>query len=406
MRNSINRQLLRVPTTPIIDTKNLISIKESNIFSQTVMTEQKIIAIIGSTGFLGPYITASLLQKHPNANILCLNRSKDAEQRTTSSLSRISNDDLTRLTFITADITLPNLGLDLIQYTHFKTSVSEIVFNAWNANWTTPLIGYLPLLNAVQHVITACTASPQTPQPRITFISSNTSIMNHPTQHPSTALIPEVPAWDFSSAANTGYGQSKCLAEQLLARAGQEHRVRVAIVRAGQIGGASSALPEAPQWPIQGWLYVTFKTAQTLGYWPVRMNAVDWIPVNSLAEGIANITLSPPSSDAHTDTVKVYNMMHPRPAPWVLLQKVLVERFGLEVKECSLPQWLGMLDSEKFKMHAFLMEAGEGREDEALVFGNENAREVLPEVEDVTEGLVERWLMGWGLRLREVRARL
>ncbi|KAI4950376.1 hypothetical protein J4E91_004258 [Alternaria rosae] len=219
------------------------------------MAKPKTVAIIGSTGFLGPYITASLLLKYSNVNILCLNRSKDAEQRTASSLADISNEDLTRLTFITTDITLPHLGLCPTQYTQFTTTVSEIIFNAWNANWTTPLIGYLPLLNAVRHVITACTASPQTPQPRITFISSNTSIMNHPSQHPATPLISEVPAWDFSSAANTGYGQSKCLAEQLLAREGQEHGVRVAIVRAGQIGGASSALPEAPQWPVQGWLH-------------------------------------------------------------------------------------------------------------------------------------------------------
>ena len=230
--------------------------------------------------------------------------------------------------------------------------------------------------------------------------------MNHPTQHPSTPLIPEVPAWDFASAANTGYGQSKCLAEQLLARASQQHGLRVAIVRAGQIGGASSAIPNAPQWPIQGWLYVIFKTAQKLGYWPVRMNAVDWIPADALAEGIANVTSSTPRSDSRTDTVKVYNMMHPRPAPWALLQRVLVERFGLEVRECSLPQWLGMLDPQNFKMHAFLMEGREGREGEALVFHNDNALGMLPEVESVTEELVEKWLRGWGLKLGEVRARL
>ena len=134
---------------------------------------------------------------------------------------------------------------------------------------------------------------------------------------------------------------------------------------------------------------------------------MDWIPVDNLAEGIANVTLSQPSTSA--DNVKVYNMMHPRPAPWALLQKVLVERFGLEVRECSLPQWLGMLDPQKFKMHAFLTEGREGREGrevEAMVFRNENAREMLPEVESVTEELVERWLRGWGLRLGEVRARL
>jgi len=35
-----------------------------------------------------------------------------------------------------------------------------------------------------------------------------------------------------------------------------------------------------------------------------------------------------------------------------------------------------------------------------------NALELLPEVEDITGELMERWLRGWGLRLGEVRARL
>jgi thioester reductase-like protein len=211
------------------------------------MAEQKVIAILGSTGFLGPYITASLLQKHSHVKILCLNRSKDGEQRTVSALERISNDKLTshnRLHFTTTDITQPNLGLSDTQYKLFTSSVDEIVSNAWNANWAIPLAKFEPLLNAVRNVIKACTASPK--DPRITFISSNCSIMNWPSRHPEQPLIPEEPAWEYASAADNGYGHSKCIAEQLLTRAGQESGLRIAIVRAGQIGGPSSAIAGSP----------------------------------------------------------------------------------------------------------------------------------------------------------------
>jgi thioester reductase-like protein len=368
------------------------------------MTEPKIIAIIGSTGFLGPYITASLLQKHAHAKIFCLNRSKDGEQRTISALQQISSNSLTTrncLQFTTTDITQSNLGLNDKQYKHFTTEVDEIVFNAWNANWAMPLTKFEPLLNAVRNIIKACTASPK--KPRITFISSNCSIMNWPSRHPEQPLIPEEPAWEDASAADSGYGQSKCIAEQLLARANLDSAVRVRIVRAGQISGPSSATAGSPGWPTQGWLYVTFKTSQQLGCWSVHMNATDWIPVDSLAEGITNITLTQPSNN---DVVKVYNMMYPNPAPWALLYKVLTERYGLAVEEVTLPQWLGMLDHKTFKMHGFMTAAGEGREQEAMVFHNKNALEMLPKVENITAKQVEVWLKGWKLKLGETRARL
>jgi hypothetical protein len=133
------------------------------------------------------------------------------------------------------------------------------------------------------------------------------------------------------------------------------------------------------------------------------MNAVDWIPVDALAEGITNITLSQPSNN---DATKVYNMMHPNPAPWVLLHNVLAKKFGLAVKGVTLPQWLGLLEPKVFKMHGFMAAAGEGREQEAMVFHNKNALEMLPKVENLTAKQIEVWLKGWKLRLGEARARL
>jgi thioester reductase-like protein len=43
-------------------------------------TNPETIAVVGSTGFLGPYIVSALLRKHTQISILCLNRSDDGEQ--------------------------------------------------------------------------------------------------------------------------------------------------------------------------------------------------------------------------------------------------------------------------------------------------------------------------------------
>jgi thioester reductase-like protein len=53
-------------------------------------------------------------------------------------------------------------------------------------------------------------------------------------------LIPEDVAWDFSSAMVNRYGESKCIAEQILVKAHATSTLRVAIVRAAQVGGPSS----------------------------------------------------------------------------------------------------------------------------------------------------------------------
>jgi hypothetical protein len=108
---------------------------------------------------------------------------------------------------------------------------------------------------------------------------------------------------------------------------------------------------------------------------------MDWIPVDALAKGIAEITATDPSSHS----LRVYNMLHPNPAPWTLLYKTLKNGFGSTAKEVSLPVWLDSLTPEIFKMHAFYRRAGVGRKQSGMAFQNENAVRPLPKVEKITE---------------------
>jgi thioester reductase-like protein len=298
-----------------------------------------------------------------------------------------------RLCFFDTDITVPTLDRSYVD------NVDDVIFNAWSANWRTPLESFGPLLNALRNIIKICATSPR--RPRIIFMSSTCAVGDWPQMHPEQPLLPEEPAWDMASATENGYGQSKCIAEQLLADAHKQHGLRVAIVRAGLIGGPSSEAG-SPSWPIQGSLYVVIKTSQKLGIWPTRVNALDWIPVDALAKGIAEITATDPSSH----TLRVYNMLHPDPAPWALLYTTLKNGFGLSAKEVSLPVWLDSLTPETFKMHAFYRRAGVGREQSGMAFENQNAVRLLPKVERITDLQLRTWLQGWSLALEKIGSSL
>lgn len=62
--------------------------------------------------------------------------------------------------------------------------VDDTIFNAWSANWGTPLEISGPVLDAVRNVIQICAASPR--RPRIIFISSTCAIGHWPLMHPSS----------------------------------------------------------------------------------------------------------------------------------------------------------------------------------------------------------------------------
>ncbi|KAL6152627.1 hypothetical protein ACJQWK_04765 [Exserohilum turcicum] len=303
-----------------------------------------------------------------------------------------------RLSFFTADIAKPRLGLDCNLYELLASEFHEIIFNAWSTSWNIPLEDFEPLLCALRSAIHICTTGPR--KPRLTFVSSTSALGNWSKLHPEQPLLPEEPAWDNASATRDGYGQSKQIAEQLIARAHEERQLRATIVRAGLIGGPSSTQPRSLSWPIQGSVYVLIKTSQRMGKWPAQINALDWIPVDALADGIAGITTTPSNNK-----VRVYNMMHPKPAPSILLYETLKSKFGLTAKLVSLPEWLENLNSTS-KLRNFLQQAGMGREQEGMIFHNQNALGVLPSVEQITEQRLATWLDGWGLELERITSRL
>jgi thioester reductase-like protein len=352
------------------------------------------LAIMGSTGFLGPYIVASLLREHPGCLIICFNRTDDGEQRTLSALAKImgeprftSSDLEFRVTDFASRVREPHQ--DLVAAT--IPQVREIVFNAWDPNWGKPLGSFESLLEALRRVIDLAVSAAG--HPRITFISSICAVGDWPLRHPDSPRIPEEVVWDCDSAMPNGYGQSKCIAEQLLAKAHEIAKLRVNIVRAGQIGGLTS--PQCGEWPRQGWLYSIILSAAKFGVFPKHLQSLDWIPVDALAQGIANCI----KQSYMTNGLQVFNMVHPEPAKWSLFHEALRSGFGISTEAIDLPDWLQRIEQSGLRIHGFLSAQGSGRETN-MFYENTRALEVLPEIKQISQDLLVKWLQGWGLEPR------
>lgn len=295
-----------------------------------------------------------------------------------------------QLRFVTAKIESPNFGLSKTTFEHLIVHADEIVFNSWNSNWSLSFEYFIPLLQAVQNTIQSCLWVQK--RPRIIFISSVCAIGEWPRNHPFEGQIPEEVPLDRTNAMANGYGESKCSAEILLANAATVFMMPVAIVRVGQIGGPSSH--GTRRWPKQGWIQYVIKASKNTGYWPSHVQPLDWIPVDSLAEGITGITKTAPTAK----TLQVYNMVHPTPVSWNLLLATLKARFGLAVTEVSLPEWLAHYEPESFKLYSFFRQMGHGREYD-MHFDTTNASTVLPKMPPLTMDQLELWFRSWDLRL-------
>jgi thioester reductase-like protein len=196
-----------------------------------------------------------------------------------------------------------------------------------------------------------------------------------------------------------GYGKSKCVAEQILAKAHKISGVPVSIFRAGQIGGPSRL--NMGSWPRQGWLCSIVISSKKFKVFPTHVTPLDWIPVDSLADGIASSTIR----SSNPSDIEVFNTVHPNAATWDLFYKTLRYRFNFQAAEEGLQEWLARSNPKDLKLYGFL-KAMEGGREYNFAVRNQNALEVLPSVPNITEDLLAKWLVNWNLKLGDLNAKL
>lgn len=206
------------------------------------------VILTGSTGSLGAYLLDTLLANKAIRRVFCLNRSANARERQQSDArNRGLQQDLAgpRVEFLHADLSKPLLGLAIDTYNELLRETTAIIHNQWPVNFHLQVASFVPHLRGVRRLVDVSLTGQH--RPSLVFISSVGVVQ----AQRSNESVPEAIVSRLADAEG-GYGQSKLVAELILARAAKHSGVDARICRLGQIAGPVDTL--LGSWKRQEWL--------------------------------------------------------------------------------------------------------------------------------------------------------
>ena len=298
------------------------------------------VILTGSTGSLGSHLLRVLVKDPKVSKIYCLNRSAYAQSRQEKKYAEQGqNIDFTKLEFLHVDLANPNLDLSSNKYNELALKANVVIHNAWKVDFNQTLESFEPQIRGVRNLVDFSISSPR--QPHLIFVSSVTSVdrWNSIGKGP----VPEIPLDNYDLASQMGYGESKHVAEQILATACSQYSVPVSILRVGQLAGPVT--PLAGAWPRDEWVPSLLLTSKALGMVPDQVPDVNWIPVDTAADIIVDILHSSAATTAAQDTTaRVYNLVNPHLASWASILPTIKRRLGLQAKIVPAAQWVQALE--------------------------------------------------------------
>ncbi|OJJ39941.1 hypothetical protein ASPWEDRAFT_736901 [Aspergillus wentii DTO 134E9] len=277
----------------------------------------------------------------------------------------------------------PFLGLPEHEYKRLSESITKIIHCQWPVNFNWPLSLFEPNIKGVVSLINFAHESYH--NAHIIFLSSIASVKNWDQPTP-------VPEGHVSSVgyAQTGYGQSKLLASELLHQAGQSG-IQSFICRIGQVAGP---IQKQGAWPRRDWFPTLLFASKEMKCLPDSLGSdVDWIPVDILAEVIGELVQR--HSRCVDDRCSYYHLVNPHTTRYEDLLPVIMKR--LDCRIVSLDEWVRLLEQKSGtggELLGFYQELASGKPTVRLSVNKMNA---LRTMDAVTKEWMEIWLDQWGL---------
>ncbi|KAF7939089.1 uncharacterized protein EAE97_007170 [Botrytis byssoidea] len=350
-----------------------------------VDTNHEIVVLTGSTGTLGSHILGSLLLNPRVAHIYCLNRSPSGKSLR-ESRSQFADTADTRVTFLTTDLSKPQLGLRSKNYSNLLRA-TRIIHNAWPVNFNLSLSSFRPSIEGLINLITLAVSSAGG---RLFFVSSISSVMGYRSSsgttpediiHPSTDIIESI-------VAPNGYAESKYISELLISYASEQlssYGYEFSLARVDQIAGPVRA---KGMWNKTEWFPSLILSSIHVGCIPSSLGSslggIEWVPVDLLADMIADLALAD-NVQNEGRPVQVFRPLNPNPKTWEDIREELVIDLssisGKSIRIVPLDVWIAKV------RHDVELKAGpgatlkEGELDEILE--NNSAVKLLEFYEDV-----------------------
>ncbi|KAJ7892397.1 putative aminoadipate reductase [Mycena leptocephala] len=291
--------------------ENLIA-KYTSTFESTspntnTSPDAKVVLFTGSTGNLGSHILASLLKDERVRKIYAFNRSAATPGRTLAERHSdiFSQRGLDARLLTSSKLVLlegqlaekEDLGLEAPLYDEIRNSVTLIIHTAWTLNFNTFLAAFEPHILGTRRLVDFALSSPR--RPRFLFTSSVAAAQLWDPRH---GPCPEDTLND-PSVAMGGYGQSKYVAEQIIAKS------KLGSATCLRIGQVCGALPKGA-WATSDWVPILVKTSITLGQLPLAETLVSWIDFETVAQVLMDVAFT------SERVANVLNVVHPRPVHW------------------------------------------------------------------------------------------
>lgn len=342
-------------------------ISETTKSDNTDVVEKKAWTVIltGSTGSLGSHILEKLL-RHPSVSkVVCLNRSADAEAKWKKTIlnrnlsTRMSDPGRVQF-FQTTNMGARCLGLEENVYQDLLQSVTHVILNAWPVNFNLSVVSFEKVhIASVRRFADFSVRSSKSAH--IVFVSSLSSV----TSGGLKQSVPEKIVRDNSLPSHMGYGESKYIAERILdaATTASQGRVPTTSLRVGQIAGPVPTTDSAGDnatlevWNVQEWFPSLIISSDTLRVLPDtlgRMEKIDWIPVNTLAEitiellEFDNEEVERRKHSGGADcllTSRVYHLINPTSVTWQQdILPAVQDLLGID-KVVPLSDWIELVGS-------------------------------------------------------------
>ncbi|KAJ7575926.1 hypothetical protein C8J56DRAFT_1032190 [Mycena floridula] len=269
----------------------------------TAEANGQVILLTGTTGALGSYILAGLLNLQDIDKVYALNRpaSSSLHDRQEAAFlergldAKILNSP--KLVLLEADLTQDDLGLERNVLTQLKLTVTSIIHNAWRVDFNLLLSSMEPLLVGTRQLIDLALSSTHKLPPHFVFISSIAVLSNWSLVSAASEERIDDPALSIGG----GYGESKWCAEQILSKASDSTALKPIIVRVGQLSGGING-----NWNKNEWFPSLVRSSRFLKCIPNVQGNLAWVPIHKAADVIVEM-----QNSEH----QYLHLVHPKPVP-------------------------------------------------------------------------------------------
>lgn len=248
-----------------------------------------------------------------------------------------------KLVALPSDLSQTRLGLSSTTYNTLASEITDIIHCAWSVNFNLHLSSFeRDSIAGLKHLIDLCLKAQRPAPATFNFASSVSSVVNT-----KATNIPEALPEKLSYAQEMGYAQSKLVGEHLCVNAAQQTGIQARVLRIGQVIGDH----EHGIWNATEAIPLMLQSATTIGALPQLDESPLWLPVDTVADSVIDISLPSSSSScsssrtgsANARSDAIFNIINPYSFHWTRDLLPYLHDAGLQFEPVEQREWLRRL---------------------------------------------------------------